>query len=259
MHAHHINPWTGQFEPFESLLDWAESVYSVTSNTLIKRDYKFQYNVGPPVPFSICTQGGQKPEGDLVETTSVDPPLGPETEAFFDQVEAAFAQIPASGVPMGEDTSKRCDFNGDGRCDAADVQLFEGSLGSCLGGASYHPQADTDGSGCVDAQDRFHLFEQDVDGDGIPDTADNCLTVANPDQNDSDGDRVGDACASGLAGDLDNDGDVDRDDLSILLADRNTAAAGANDPRDLDRDGRITALDARKLVLLCTRPNCAIE
>jgi hypothetical protein len=62
-------------------------------------------------------------------------------------------------------------------------------------------------------------------------------------------------------GDLDNDGDIDRDDVNVLLADRNhavnTSACGAL--CDLDGDGRITALDARKLTLLCTRPRCATE
>lgn len=38
----------------------------------------------------------------------------------------------------------------------------------------------------------------DSDGDGVPNLVDNCPLVANPDQEDSDGDGVGDAC-SGLA------------------------------------------------------------
>jgi hypothetical protein len=61
----------------------------------------------------------------------------------------------------------------------------------------------------------------------------------------------------GLPGDLDLDGDVDRDDIITLMLERNTDADGFNDPRDLDGDGRITVIDARRLVLLCTRPRCA--
>ncbi len=63
---------------------------------------------------------------------------------------------------------------------------------------------------------------------------------------------------SGVPGDLDSDCDVDRLDLNVVLAARNTPAAGNDDPRDLDGDGMITVLDARKLVLLCTQPRCAI-
>ncbi len=62
-----------------------------------------------------------------------------------------------------------------------------------------------------------------------------------------------------MPGDLDGDGDVDRDDLDIILAALNEPATGPDDPRDLDGDGMITVRDARKLVLLCTRPRCAVE
>ena len=61
--------------------------------------------------------------------------------------------------------------------------------------------------------------------------------------------------------DLDSDGDVDNDDLKLLLEDLNTSvsdsACGA--PCDLNEDGVITALDARLLVTRCTRPRCATQ
>jgi hypothetical protein len=63
---------------------------------------------------------------------------------------------------------------------------------------------------------------------------------------------------SAVRGDIDRDSDVDKDDISLVVAALNTRA-NANDPKDLDGDGRITALDARKLTLLCTRPRCAIQ
>lgn len=60
-------------------------------------------------------------------------------------------------------------------------------------------------------------------------------------------------------GDFDNDGDIDQNDINIILAARNTRATGVDDPRDLDGDGMITVLDARKLMLLCSRPRCATQ
>lgn len=62
-------------------------------------------------------------------------------------------------------------------------------------------------------------------------------------------------------GDLDCDEDVDRDDLSILLQDRNkpVSQSACRTRCDLNGDGVIDALDARKLTVLCTRPQCATE
>ena len=50
--------------------------------------------------------------------------------------------------------------------------------------------------------------DEDDDDDGIPDTADNCPLVSNPDQADTDGDGLGDACDP----DDDNDGIPDNED-----------------------------------------------
>lgn len=62
-----------------------------------------------------------------------------------------------------------------------------------------------------------------------------------------------------LLGDIDLDGDVDNNDLNLVLAARSKPTNGPNDLRDLDGDSMITALDARKLTLLCTRPRCAVQ
>ncbi len=57
-----------------------------------------------------------------------------------------------------------------------------------------------------------------------------------------------------VPGDVDGDSDVDSADLALVLAARNKPASGPADPRDLDKDGRITVLDARILVTRMARP-----
>ena len=103
----------------------------------------------------------------------------------------------------------------------------------------------------------------DADGDGIANHVDNCPTVANPDQRDSDGNGVGDACQAGgvLRGDIDRDGDVDSADLAILTRDlrRSVSASQCGARCDLNNDGKIDALDARLLTLACTRRGCATQ
>lgn len=60
-------------------------------------------------------------------------------------------------------------------------------------------------------------------------------------------------------GDIDLDGDVDNNDLAKITASLNKPTNDPNDLRDINGDIKIDALDARKLVLLCTRLRCAIQ
>ena len=65
------------------------------------------------------------------------------------------------------------------------------------------------------------------------------------------------ASANALVCDVDVDGDVDRTDISLIFARRNTPATGPDDPADADGDGVITVLDGRACVNQCTLPGCA--
>jgi hypothetical protein len=85
------------------------------------------------------------------------------------------------------------------------------------------------------------------------------LDIQNRVSGDTNFNHLPDSCENiAIKGDLDGDRDVDQLDLNVVIAARNKPASGVNDPRDLDKNGVINALDVRKLTLLCTRSRCAI-
>ncbi len=111
-------------------------------------------------------------------------------------------------------------------------------------------QADADNDGIGDVCDD----DTDLDGDGLAGDADNCPTVANPDQTDTDGDGVGDACdvcpadadADQADSDADGAGDACDNCPTVVNADQtDTDGDGIGDACDLDadNDGVTNALD----------------
>jgi len=55
---------------------------------------------------------------------------------------------------------------------------------------------------------------------------------------------------------VDADDDIDRKDVSLVIAARNQPASSPIDPRDPDRNGVINVLDARQCTLRCDRAQC---
>ncbi|MBL8225035.1 MAG: hypothetical protein JNM50_06875 [Chromatiales bacterium] len=85
----------------------------------------------------------------------------------------------------------------------------------------------------------------DPDGDEVPSELDNCTTVANPDQRDTDGDGYGNACDA----DLNNDGRVNFADLSIFRSRFGTS----NRDADLDGNGVVNFSDLARFTSLFGR------
>ena len=81
----------------------------------------------------------------------------------------------------------------------------------------------------------YEDLQPDTDEDGIPDDADNCTLVPNPDQRDSNGDGFGNVCDA----DLNNDLVINVVDLGLLRAVFFTADADA----DFNGDGVVNVVD----------------
>lgn len=122
----------------------------------------------------------------------------------------------------------------------AEVITWEFQVGSTNGS----PILDTDNDGIPDEQDNCPLSanpdqqdtdgdgigdscDSDIDGDDIPNVEDNCPQYANPDQRDSNGDGIGDSCEP------DADGDMD----GIPNAQDNCPLTPNPDQADQDQDG----------------------
>jgi hypothetical protein len=225
------NPWTGEADTpleavgppdYEHLLDMALTEFDVNARAVTKTDLKYKYkpeNLVAGVPFVFgCENAGVYSLEELfvtqpVQHTPIDPPLGPETEAFFNGVLEMLPQVDpqGEGAAMGELRGKRCDINGDNSCDDADRSVFAAYRGACTGQQGFNFILDLDRDGCLTVADEDVLFGQDSDADGAPDLGDDCPAVSNPGQEDVDGDGPGDVCDNcpqvSNADQADSDGD----------------------------------------------------
>lgn len=92
-----------------------------------------------------------------------------------------------------------------------------------------------------------YLMKLDLDADGMPDA------TVSPKLRSSNGHSIA------IRGDTDRDGEVDKDDPALIATARNQPAPGPDDPRDLEKDGKMTMLDARILVTLFAHPGGASQ
>ena len=95
--------------------------------------------------------------------------------------------------------------------------------------------ASGDGEWAIDEIRYGRVDAPDGDGDGIPDSADNCTALPNADQRDTNGDNFGNACDA----DLDNSCVVNFADLGLMKA----VFFTTDDDADLNGDGSVNFSD----------------
>jgi hypothetical protein len=185
------------------------NIYNLLGDPTVKLRVSAPWKFGIPV---VILQGAIAKIKVPVQPGCLTCPPGPKPEWV-----TAIAMDPLSGEVLGRGL---IDDNGEGSID----------LGAFQGKNVLVRVASPDG-----ATTQAAAQETDTDGDGIPDSRDNCIFVPNKDQLDTDGDGYGNACDA----DLNNDGFVNALDLSAMRGQFGKRKV----PGDLNGDGIVNSLD----------------
>lgn len=165
----------------------------------------------------------------LARTTHFDPAAG-DSESGLERRTCSlggtsFAAPNAAGI-----AALMIEKVGKGVMDQTDMRRLLGSTGCCVTDNNSWPQITKPR---VNALSAAQLLDGDEDSDGVLDFLDNCLSVPNPDQRDTNNDGVGNPCDP----DLDNNGVVDVPDLNIIRRAFFTLPPMLNWNPDADFDG----------------------
>ena len=152
------------------------------------------------------------------------------------------------------------DYWNDGLVEEVDFEIFSKACGSSTGQPNFNPDVDSNDDGVIGIPDFSLVAGQfggppgpsglacatvvpqtipcaatvpDADGDGVGDSIDNCVNVANASQADSNADGIGTACDP----DYNNDGMVDDVDNEVFVNAFGSSAGQPNFNADCDHNG----------------------
>ena len=197
-------------------------------------------------PAGTCTDfpGGTRPTlGGYVVYSQVAPCNAPPMSGLAGAGWSAIAQV----GPAATGTMVNVPFDVTGvTCTYLALGLVSGGFsGAYLSNHTILGVKDTDGDGVPDSIDNCVFVpnpdQKDTDGDGVGDACDNCPTVPNANQADTDGDRVGDACDNCPT--VANPGQADADHDGVGDACDNCPTVANATQIDTDHDGVGDACD----------------
>ncbi|MFM7203946.1 MAG: MopE-related protein [Myxococcota bacterium] len=172
-------------------------------------------------------------------TPTLPPDATPRPDADADGVPDAQDNCPAKANKDQADQDKDGIGNVCDNCASA-ANVDQADLDKDGVGDVCDPDIDGDGvPNTTDGCPKDPLCQNDADGDGIDDKVDNCPSVANPDQYDLDGDKLGDLCDSDADGDGYSPTSIRNQDCDDFDATSYPGADEVCDEADNDCNGEI--------------------